>query len=141
MKNAITAIVVILLLAVGVQKYTDFEAFDLAKDYGAKAYNKFRQVLPSSLQAKIKRYVPPADKQLNIFVRDGGFFPNSNAILKNTNVTWHNEDIKPHAITGDGWGSAEIQPGGMFSKKFIAPGSYSYFDSQYPEAKGEILVQ
>src|SRR3989339_1777410 len=118
MKNTITAIVVVLLLAIAVQKYTDFKAFDMAKDYGAKAYNKFRQVLPSSLQNKIKQYVPPADKQLNIFVRDGGFFPNKSGILKNSNVTWYNEDIKPHTITGKGWGSVEIQPGETFNKKF-----------------------
>lgn len=141
MKNAITAVVVVLLLAIAAQKYTDFKAFDMGKEYGAKAYNKFRQVLPSSLRNKIKQYVPPADKQLNVFIRSEGFIPNKNAIQKNSNVTWHNEDIKSHTITGEGWGSAEIQPGETFSKKFTIPGNFKYKCSLYPSIEGEIIVQ
>ena len=83
----------------------------------------------------------PADKQLNIFIRDSKFLPNSSAMTVGIQVTWYNDDNKTHRVAGDGWSSGDLAPGKTFSKVFSQPGDYKYYCSIHPAMTGEIIVQ
>jgi len=124
----ITIIVVIAILAILAQNYTNFKIFSSIKTF-------FNSAIPPAPT------YPPADKQLNIFIRDSKFIPNMNGIQIGARVTWYNEDDKTHTVTGDGWDSGNLVPGQSFSKTFDAPGTYSYHCSIHPEMTGELIVQ
>ena len=149
MKNLIVLIVIVLGSAFAAQKYTDFKAVDLGKEYLVKMEEKissqdFIPWLKSFFQDenKPKTYQgPAADKNLNVFIREGKFLPNKSGVLKDTKVTWYNEDSKPHTVTGDGWGSPEISAGGTYIKKFDTTGTYQYHCTSNPGMTGEIIVQ
>lgn len=150
MKNLIVFIIVIVVLAFAAQKYTDFKAVDLGKEYltrieqrlSSGGWEKVKNWFQGFIKEKVKTYQgPPAEKNLNIFIRDGKFLPNKSAVLKDTKVTWYNEDIKSHTVTGEGWGSPEMAPAATFSKTFSISGTYEYHCSLYPSMTGEIIVQ
>jgi len=150
MKNLFIFIIVIVILAFAAQKYTDFKAVDWGKEYLLKieqkissgGWNEIKSWFQGVVTEKIKTYTgPPADKNLNIFIRDGKFLPNKSAVLKDTKVTWYNQDTKPHTVTGEGWGSPEIPASGAFAKTFDAAGVFSYYSSNNPSVTGEIIVQ
>ena len=150
MKNLIIFVIFVVVLAFAAQKYTDFKAVDLGTDYLKKieqkisngGWNELKSWLQGFIKEKAKTYTgPPADKNLNVFVRDGKFLPNKSAVLKGTKVTWYNQDIKSHTITGEGWGSPEMAPDATFSKTFSIPGDFEYRCSAYPSMTGEIIVQ
>lgn len=141
MKSFILFIIVILILGWLAQNFTDFKAFDYAKDYWKKIdWQKIKGFKIPGLSGPAPTY-PPADKQLNVFIREAGFVPNANAIQKGAKVIWYNEDNKPHTVTGENWGSAELMPGQSFSKVFEISGNYQYHCSLYLSMKGEIIVQ
>jgi len=124
----IIIVVAVLILAMIAQKYTSFKVFSPIKNF----FNSIALPAPT---------YPPADKQLNIFIRDLRFIPNMNAIEKGARVTWYNEDDKTHTVTGEGWDSGQLVPGQAFSKIFDQPGDFKYHCSIHPEMTGEIIVQ
>ncbi len=150
MKNLIVFIIVIVVLAFAAQKYTDFKAVDLGMKYLAKieqrlssgGWEELKNWFQGFIKEKVKNYEGPSpEKNLNIFIRDGKFLPSKSAVLKDTKVTWYNEDTKSHTITGEGWGSPEMAPAATFSKTFSVPGDFEYHCSSYPSMTGEIIVQ
>lgn len=136
MKKIIIFIIIVAGLAWAAQTFTNFKVIDYAKNYAAK-------IDWSAIKIKLgfKPGIPAADKQLNIFIRDVGFLPNASGILKDSNVTWYNENDKNHTVTGDSWGSPELKPGQDFSRKFDLPGTYQYHCSIHPSEVGSIIVQ
>ncbi len=136
MKKIIIFIVIVAVLAWAAQTFSNFKVIDYAKNYAAKI-----DWTAIKTNFGFKPAIPPADKQLNIFIRDEKFLPNASAILLNSNVTWYNEDVKNHTVTGENWGSAELKPGQEFSKKFDSPGTYQYHCSIHPSEIGSIVVQ
>jgi len=144
MKKIIIFLVIILVGAWALQNYTSFKAFDLAEKYyqqidlgRAKAWVEDLNL--QSLFGGAKK-IPDAEKRLNIFIRENGFLPNKNVVKAGAKVTWYNEDSRPHAVSGDGWGSAEIAPGKAWSKTFDLAGTYAYSCSLHPSEKGELIV-
>lgn len=149
MKNLIVLIVIVVGLAFVAQEYTDFKAVDLGKEYFVKIQEKISDQdliswIKNLFQDKneVKNYKgPDAEKNLNIFIKSGQFLPNKSGVLKNTKVTWYNEDSKPHTVTGENWGSPEIPAGGTYAKKFDMTGTYQYHCTSNPGMTGEIIVQ
>lgn len=143
MKKIIFFLIFVVAAAWILQNYTDFKAIDLAEKY-------YRQIDFQRLKTWAENWqvgewfdhkkLPDPEKQLNIFIRNGVFLPNKNAVKTGIKVTWYNEDSKPHAISGDGWGGAEIAPGQAYSRVFDLAGIYSYQCSLHPSEKGEIIV-
>jgi plastocyanin len=73
------------------------------------------------------------------------FEPSDISIPANMTVIWFNEDDSPHSVTFNDTSpeaieSGDIDPGGFFIHQFTVPGTYDYYDSYYPPAKGRIHV-
>lgn len=77
------------------------------------------------------------------------YYPSSVEIKPNTSVVWFNNDTVPHTIKS---GSPDTGPSGLFDSGIIDKGmkwnhtftdigSYSYFDSIYPQMMGNVLVK
>ena len=141
MKKIIIVLVLVAVAAWALQTYTDYKVIDYAKNYASRLnwedVKKFK--FPAINWMNLK--TPSADKQLNVFIRDGQFVPNSNAMPKGIRVVWINEDNKAHTVTGEGWGSPEIQPGKSWSRSFDVAGEYSYSCSVHPSMTGELIVE
>jgi len=134
------AIILILLVAAGLQKFTDLNPFSrawyyLSGNYKAQDYKISDEHNPKTYSG------PSAETNLNIFIRDSKFLPNSNAMPLGSKVTWINEDKIAHNVSGDGWSSGDLAPGQSFSKTFDAAGDYQYSCSLHPEMKGELKIQ
>lgn len=141
MRKLFLFIIALLILAWLAQNYTGFKALDIGKSYLERVdwpglWTKAKNILPF-----IGSRIAPADKQLNIFIRDNGFTPNFNAMAKGAKATWFNEDKNVHSVVGDNWSSGQLTPGATFSKKFDEPGKYSYHCSIHPSETGEIIIQ
>ncbi len=121
-------VAIVFALAWLAQNYTSFKIFSSIRNF-------FNSVIPPAPT------YPPADKQLNIFIRNSKFIPNMNGIEKGARVTWYNEDDKTHTVDGEGWGSGNIVPGQSFSKIFNQAGTYQYYCSIHPNMMGIIIVQ
>ena len=135
MKKAVIFVVIILIAGWYLQNYTNFKAFDLAKDYWQKIDWEKLNVFSGD-----KTTADP-EKQLNIFIRDGKFVPSLNAANVGIKITWFNEDSKAHSVSGEGWGSGEIAPGKAWSRTFDVAGDYKYKCSLYPSMTGEIIIK
>ena len=73
------------------------------------------------------------------------FEPSEISIPANMTVIWFNEDESPHSVTFNETSPEQIEPGdiapgGFFTHKFTVPGTYDYYDSENPSAKGRINV-
>jgi len=144
MKKIIIFIIVVVIGAWAAQNYTEFKAIDLAKKYYqqidmAKAQDWLKDFNVSGLFGK--KELPDPEKRLNVFIRDGVFLPNMNALSKGARITWYNEDTKPHTVTGEGWGSPELAPGKAYTKTFDLPGTYDYYCTLHPSMTGKIIIQ
>jgi plastocyanin len=134
------SVILILLVAVGLQKFSGFKPFSLIKyyisgDYQSRYYRPSEEHFPKTYSG------PSAETNLNIFIRDSKFLPNASAMPPGSKVTWLNEDKITHNITGEGWTSGDLAPGQSFSKIFDTPGDYKYSCSIHPAMTGEIKIQ
>jgi plastocyanin len=73
------------------------------------------------------------------------FEPSDISIPANMGVVWFNEDDSPQSVTFNDTSPEAIQPatiapGGFFIHKFTTPGTYDYYNSENPSAKGRIKV-
>jgi plastocyanin len=88
----------------------------------------------------------PADAN-GVFIQNGAayngmvFSPETLTVVAGTTVSWQNNDTVSHSVVADGglFNSGAIEPGGGFSFKFVAAGSYGYSDS-LSHGKGSIIV-
>jgi plastocyanin len=136
----IGVIVLVLLIAAALQKFTSFEPYKLVWYYLSGNYKA--QNYEISDEHDPKTYSgPSAETNLNIFIYDVGFQPNASAMPLGSKVTWINEDSVIHNVSGEGWSSGDLAPGQSFSKTFGSAGDYSYSCSLHPEMKGELKIQ
>ncbi|HCX27800.1 MAG TPA: hypothetical protein DHI91_01525 [Candidatus Portnoybacteria bacterium] len=143
MKKFIIFIIIVFAAAWALQNYTSFKALDYAKEYYQKIdLSKASDYIKNLKLSEIfKKETPDPEKQLNIFIRDGQFVPNMNAAKAGINVTWINEDTKPHTVTGESWGSRELMPAAKYSRTFDTAGNYKYHCSSHPSETGELIVK
>jgi plastocyanin len=75
-------------------------------------------------------------------IRDGAFVPAVIRVRAGTTVSWRNEVDIPHTVTGSGgsWDSGVIQPGGSYSRKFDATGTFGFYCVPHPEMTGSVVV-
>jgi plastocyanin len=85
--------------------------------------------------------------QAVVAIREFQFFPDTLRVPRGTTVTWVNceEDFanEPHTAshdTGD-WGSPEMSPTDVFSRRFAEPGVYRYFCEPHPFMSGTLIVE
>jgi plastocyanin len=113
--------------------------------------------LTTSLFQQIEEFISPSGYEqaredpsyaINIPFTDLGFSPfepSDISIPANMTVIWFNEDESPHSVTFNDTSPEPIQagtiaPGGFFTHQFTVPGTYDYYDSENPSAKGRIKV-
>lgn len=141
-KNIIILLVVAVVALWGLQNYTDFKAVDCVHSWLVKSnwgsVDKYKAMLANWI---LKLRTPDAEQHLNVFIRDGQFVPNSNPIKKGSKVRWINEDTRAHTVSGEGWGSGQIEPGKTYTKTFDTAGRYTYSCSNHPSEKGELIVE
>ncbi|HEU0145186.1 MAG TPA: hypothetical protein VFQ47_10405, partial [Nitrososphaera sp.] len=85
---------------------------------------------------------------INIPFTDLGFSPFEPSVVSipaNMTIIWFNEDDSPQSVTFNDTSPEPIQPatiapGGFFIHKFTVPGTYDYYNSENPSAKGRIKV-
>jgi plastocyanin len=111
----------------------------------------------TSLFQQIEEFVSPSGYEqaredpsyaINIPFSDLGFSPfepSEISIPANMTIIWFNEDESPHSVTFNDTSPEQIEagtiaPGGFFTHKFTVPGTYDYYDSENPSAKGRINV-
>ncbi len=139
MKKLIIFVLIILIAGWYMQNYTSFKAFDYAKYYWQKIDWSFLKNI--KIPGLGGTPTPDPEKQLNVFIRDGKFLPNSNAVQTGIKVTWFNEDNKVHTVTGENWGSGELKPGQAYSRVFDIAGEYKYHCSVHPSMTGKLTVK
>ena len=71
---------------------------------------------------------------------NAGFVPSSTTIKAGVSVTWTNADITPHTITGNGWGSGQLQNGDTYTHVFSSTGSFDFHDTNHTVMQGTINV-
>ena len=83
----------------------------------------------------------PKSRTHDVDITGKGFSPNRLTLKAGDSVSWTNTDSRDHTVTGPGFGSGNIKPGGRFSFRFPKPGNYPYSCSLHPRMKGTIIVQ
>lgn len=69
------------------------------------------------------------------------FTPSVLRVAPGTEVTWSNEDLMDHVVTGTGWGlDAMLAPGDRGSHRFVEAGAYPYTCHLHPGMNGVVLV-
>jgi plastocyanin len=113
--------------------------------------------LTTSLFQQIEQFISPSGYEqaredpsyaINIPFTGLGFSPfepSEISIPANMTVIWFNEDESPHSVTFNDTSPEAIEPGtiapgGFFIHQFTVPGTYDYYDSENPSAKGRIKV-
>ncbi|HLN18906.1 MAG TPA: cupredoxin domain-containing protein [Patescibacteria group bacterium] len=81
------------------------------------------------------------NSQMKISIKNFAFNPNAINVNSGTTVMWINNDNTAHTVTGDGFNSGQIQPGGNFQFTFNSPGTYTYHCSIDPSMTGKIIVK
>ena len=76
-------------------------------------------------------------------IREFAFVPRALTVSVGTTVTWTNRDEEPHTVTsanGD-FSSPGLDTDEAFSKKFTAPGTYTYLCALHPHMTATIIVK
>ena len=57
-----------------------------------------------------------------------------------TTVTWRNDDVAPHTVTGKGLASKQLGKGATFRQRFARPGTFAYLCAIHPSMRGKVVV-
>jgi len=71
---------------------------------------------------------------------DNNFVPTTMTVKVGTTVTWTNNDVMPHTVTGAAFDSGDIKAGGTYSRRFTTAGSFDYHCAIHPTMQGTINV-
>ena len=69
-----------------------------------------------------------------------GFVPTTVSVKRGTSITWTNNDVSAHTVTGSGWDSGMLQPGQSYTRRFDANGSFDYRCTIHPTMQGTVNV-
>lgn len=75
-------------------------------------------------------------------IKSTGFVPKTVTIAGGDTVRWKNVDTVRHQVVANSgaFASGQLPPGGTYSKRLDAPGSYPYHDALHPALKGTVKV-
>jgi plastocyanin len=83
----------------------------------------------------------PAHAELStVAIDEAAFDPPQVTVLAGDTVGWHNTALRDHTVTGNGFDSGHIVPGGGFIHDFAAPGAYPYICTIHQFMSGEVDV-
>jgi len=130
MRNAIIAIAVIAILAVGGWAI-----------FGRSTDNTNNSSKTSSTNSPAQNQSPASTNAVTI--QNFAFSPASITVKKDTMVTWTNKDSTAHTVTadsGNGPASQPLQPGQSYSFTYNQTGTFTYHCSIHPEMHGTVVV-
>ncbi len=81
---------------------------------------------------------PPA---VEVRISNFAFQPAQVTIKPNQTVGWINNDNTAHTVTGSGFDSGSIGPGGRYDHLFDTVGTYNYSCTIHPQMQGSVIVQ
>jgi plastocyanin len=84
---------------------------------------------------------PPATSVSTVKIKDLAFVPSTLRVKAGDTVIWTNDDTVAHTITGTGFDSGTVQPGGTFQHKFPAEGTFDYHCTIHPSMTGQVIVE
>ncbi len=76
----------------------------------------------------------------SVSIVDNAFQPGRITVAAGGTVTWKNNGIVSHTVSGIGWDSGQIRPGVEFSRTFTTGGTYDYHCSDHPSMTGAVVV-
>jgi plastocyanin len=76
----------------------------------------------------------------SVSIVDFAFEPATLAVAAGDTVTWTNEGVAPHTVTGDFADSGVLDPGQTFSHTFDAEGTFDYVCAIRPDMVGSVAV-
>jgi len=78
----------------------------------------------------------------SVSIKNFAFSVGSLSIAAGTTVTWTNNDATDHTVTADdnSFDSGVIAPGGTFSHKFSAAGTFNYHCSIHTSMKAAVVI-
>jgi plastocyanin len=101
---------------------------------------RLRAVLAVSLLTLLVVPSPRADTN-TVNIVDFAFNPPRLVALAGDTIGWRNGSfVNKHTVTGSGFESGPIVPGGGFFRDFTAPGAYTYVCTIHPGMSGEVDV-
>lgn len=68
------------------------------------------------------------------------FAPRTVTVNVGNTVTWVNNDNDLHVVTGEGWGSPDLDLNQAYSYTFNAPGTYAYSCPYHEGMVGTVVV-
>jgi plastocyanin len=85
---------------------------------------------------------PAAKKPAEVQVKISGmrFDPPEPTARPGQEFVWRNEDLVPHTVTGRGFDSGVIAPGGSYRHRFAHAGRYDYRCALHPTMKATLTV-
>ena len=106
---------------------------------------------PSVEHASLGDIVPvqaPAEEVAGVAIGSTEYSPSMFTVPVGTTITWVNRDGHQHTVTAPSelgftrpFGSPPLRPGGTFSHRFAAPGTFPYFDAFDLRLTGTIVVR
>lgn len=76
-----------------------------------------------------------------VTMKNFAFNPQELTVSAGASVTFKNDDSVTHTVTGTGFDSGDIQPGGEFKRTFDTVGTFDYHCSIHPSMTGSIIVK
>jgi len=78
-----------------------------------------------------------------VAIRGMTFEPHTLRVAQGDTVTWVNQDIVPHTVTGAGdrWDSGEVAPAGRFTWVVGTDGTVGYECRYHPMMTAELVVE
>jgi len=102
---------------------------------------KTRALLFAALVALLAGPATARADTLGVNIVDFAFTPPGVTVLTGDTVGWRNSSFATqHTVTGSGFESGPIIPGGGFFHDFTAPGTYNYMCSIHPYMTGAVAV-
>jgi plastocyanin len=138
-RNALIAIVVVVILAVG-----GWAIYDHGKSNNNSSYGNNSTTTQTNTSNP-----PPSSNQPTegaITIKNMMFTPSQITVAKGGTVTWTNNDTTAHKVVDDlsnvgGPNSGDIAPGATYSFTFNKTGSFQYHCSIHPSMRGTIVVK
>jgi len=81
-----------------------------------------------------------AHKNYVVSIKGFRFVPEKLEVNAGDTITWKNEDIVPHIVTGDKFKSKSLDEGDTWTYTAEQKGDFSYNCRFHPTMKGEVVV-
>jgi plastocyanin len=83
---------------------------------------------------------PAAASGMSVSIVDFAFEPAALRVAAGDTVTWTNDGLAPHTVTGDFADSGVLDPGQTFSHTFDSEGTFDYFCAVHPDMVGSVAA-